>query len=368
MRYQLNIDWDDFLQHYWQKKPVILRNAFSCFVDPMTPDELAGLALENEIESRIVTNKAGKWNAQYGPFEQYDHLGDSHWTLLVQAVDHWHEKAALLVEPFKGLPHWQFEDLMVSYATPQAGVGPHIDDYDVFITQGMGKRRWRVGDRNPNYRQFTAHPALLHVENYDPIIDEELNPGDILYLPIGYPHDGVSLTESLSYSIGFRTPTTQEMISSFADYALDNLPEGIHYQDPELVLSETPYQIHIYELEKLKAQMCSLICDNDLFIDWFGKHVTQPMHELNIIPVEPPFTLEEIIAEVENGSCLYRVPSIRIFKLADKGYIHGEKIPLTGFYIDLLCQKTQLVAEDLQDEVLLEGLLNFINAGFWYFE
>lgn len=368
MNNKLNINWDEFLKHYWQKKPVILRNAFPNFIDPISPDELAGLALENQIESRIVSNKNGQWDAMYGPFESYDHLGESNWSLLVQAVDHWHEESATLVEPFRVLPHWQFEDLMISYATPNAGVGPHIDNYDVFITQGMGKRRWKVGARNPNYRQFSAHPALLHVEPYEPIIDEELNPGDILYIPIGYPHDGVSLTESLSYSIGFRTPTSQELLSGFADYVLDNVPEGIFYQDPSLQLAEKPYQIYSYEAEMLKSQMRALINDNNLFNDWFGKHVTQPMHELNIIPIEPAYSLEELIEEVSNGGNLYRVPSIRIFKLAGEGYINGEKINLAEHYVDMLCQYSELSNDKLQDNELLRVLLDFINQGFWYFE
>lgn len=368
MKNKLDIDWDDFLTHYWQKKPVILRQAFPHFIDPITPDELAGLAMETEIESRLVTNKGGNWDAKYGPFTEYDHLGETNWSLLVQAVNHWHPEAATLVEPFRVLPHWQFEDLMISYATPQGGVGPHIDNYDVFITQGMGKRRWKVGPRNPNYQQFSAHAALLHVQAYEPIIDEELNPGDILYIPIGYPHDGVSLTESLSYSVGFRTPTSQEMLSGFADYVLDNIPKGIFYQDPSLQLSDKPYQIQSYEIEMLKTQMCALINNNDLFIDWFGKQTSQPMHELNIIPLEPSYSLDELIEEVENGAELNRVPGIRIFKVGNQGYINGEKIELAEQYIDLLCEKESLTSDHLQDKTLLQGLMKFVNQGYWYFE
>ncbi|RKS87791.1 50S ribosomal protein L16 3-hydroxylase [Orbus hercynius] len=368
MKNQLAVNWDDFLKHYWQKKPVVLRQAFPNFIDPITPDELAGLAMESEIESRIVSNKDEKWDAKYGPFEDYSELGETNWSLLVQAVDHWHEEAATLVEPFRVFPHWQFEDLMISYATPQGGVGPHIDNYDVFITQGMGKRRWQVGDRNPHYRQFSAHSALLHVEDYAPIIDEELNPGDILYIPIGYPHNGVSLTESLSYSVGFRTPTSQEMLSGFADYVLDNVPKGIFYQDPTLQLSDKPYQIQPYEIEILRSQMCALINNNDLFLDWFGKQTSQPMHELNIIPLDPPYSYEELVQEIESGASLCRVPSIRIFKLGDHGYVHGEKIALSAQFIDLLCQKSQLTRDDLQDGELLQAMLSLVNKGFWYFD
>lgn len=368
MPYQLNIDWSDFLKNYWQKKPVILRNAFPHFIDPITPDELAGLALEDEIDSRIVTNKQGKWDAQFGPFTDYAHLGEEHWSLLVQAVDHWHPEAAQLLKPFKVLPHWQFEDLMISFATPAAGVGPHIDNYDVFIIQGMGTRHWRVGDRNPNYKQFSAHKALLHVEAYQPIIDEHLTAGDILYIPIGFPHNGVSITNSLSYSVGFRSPTSQEMLSSFADYVLDNVPQGIFYQEPNLQLSEQPYAVLPNELAQLKSQLSTLINEGQLFNDWFGRHITEPMHELDIVVPEQVWTLDDLKQMLAQGSVLYRVPSIRIVKIADSAYIHKEKIDVPAQFIDMLCEQTELQPQTLQNDVLLSGLLPLINLGFWYFD
>ncbi|MCX8600657.1 MULTISPECIES: cupin domain-containing protein [unclassified Gilliamella] len=368
MSNKLNIDWNDFLTNYWQKKPVILRDAFSHFVDPITPDELAGLAMEEEIDSRIVTNKDGKWDAKFGPFIDFSNLGEDHWSLLVQAVDHWHEQAATLVEPFKCIPQWQFEDLMISYATQGAGVGPHIDNYDVFIIQGMGCRRWQVGDRNPNYKQFSAHKALLHVESYQPIIDEEITAGDILYIPIGFPHNGVSIGESLSYSVGFRTQTSQELLSGFADYVIDNLPNGIFYQDPDLKLPKDPYRVQPYELEKLQNQMIDLIKNPQLFNDWFGKHITIPMHELNILPVEPTYDLDEFKALLKSGAKLHRVPSIRIVKIENAGYIHGKKIPLPIEVIDLLCQSETLSYDQLHHEETLKVMLHFVNCGFWYFQ
>lgn len=368
MNNKLAINWNDFLANYWQKKPVILRNAFPDFLDPITPDKLAGLAMEEELDSRIVSNKNGVWDAKFGPFSNYDYLGESHWSLLVQAVDHWHKDAATLVEPFRCLPQWQFEDLMISYATPGAGVGPHIDNYDVFIIQGMGKRRWKVGDRNSEYKQFNTHKALLHVETYDAIIDEVLNSGDILYIPIGSPHDGVSLDESLSYSVGFRTQTSKEMISSFADYLLDNLPQGNFYQDPDMRLPSDPYRIQTYEITKLQDQLVELIKTPTLFHDWFGQHITQPMHELDIVPAEPAYSYDEFKAMLQKGNKLCRVPSIRIVKVGDSGYIHGEKIDLPMPIIDRLCDSETLSYQDLQDELVIDKLLKFVNKGYWYFD
>lgn len=173
MAYQLNLNWPEFLEKYWQKQPVILKNAFPNFIDPITPDELAGLAMEAEVDSRLVSHTNGQWQASNGPFEHFDNLGETGWSLLAQAVNHWHAPSAELVCPFRVLPDWRLDDLMISFSVPGGGVGPHIDQYDVFIIQGMGSRRWRVGDKLP-LKQFCPHPALLHVEPFTPIIDEDL--------------------------------------------------------------------------------------------------------------------------------------------------------------------------------------------------
>ncbi len=159
MEYQLTLNWPDFLERHWQKRPVVLKRGFSNFIDPLSPDELAGLAMESEIDSRLVSHQDGKWQVSHGPFESYDHLGESNWSLLVQAVNHWHEPTAALMRPFRALPDWRIDDLMISFSVPGGGVGPHLDQYDVFIIQGTGRRRWRVGEKL-QMRQHCPHPDL----------------------------------------------------------------------------------------------------------------------------------------------------------------------------------------------------------------
>ena len=146
MEYQLTLNWPDFLERHWQKRPVVLKRGFNNFIDPISPDELAGLAMESEVDSRLVSHQDGKWQVSHGPFESYDHLGETNWSLLVQAVNHWHEPTAALMRPFRELPDWRIDDLMISFSVPGGGVGPHLDQYDVFIIQGTGRRRWRVGE------------------------------------------------------------------------------------------------------------------------------------------------------------------------------------------------------------------------------
>lgn len=367
--FKITVDWPEFLAQYWQKKPVVLKNAFPNFQDPITPDELAGLSLEEEIESRLVTCFNREWNAEYGPFEDFSHLGDKEWSLLVQSVDHWHPTAAQLVKPFRQFPQWQFDDLMISYATPNGGVGPHIDNYDVFITQGMGKRNWKVGDRNPNYRQFSAHPALLHVEPYEPIIDVILETGDILYIPIGYPHHGVSLTESLSYSIGFRTPTTQELLSGFADYVLDSVPRGDFYQDPDLHFSDNPYQLQENEKAKLRSQMINFINNDSLFDRWIGIHLSQPNHGLNIIPMDPKFNLTELIENIDEETVLYKVAGNKILLNREVTYINGEPFNLPSKLSQALTENEALTGDLLLNHSeWIELILPLVNKGYLYFD
>ncbi|MDN5680924.1 MAG: cupin domain-containing protein, partial [Ewingella sp.] len=126
MDYQLDLDWNDFLQRYWQKRPVVLKRGFKNFIDPISPDEQAGLAMENEVDSRLVSHEDGRWQVSHGPFESYDHLGENNWSILVQAVDHWHEPSSHLMRPFRHIPDWRMDDLMISYSVPGGGVGPHL--------------------------------------------------------------------------------------------------------------------------------------------------------------------------------------------------------------------------------------------------
>lgn len=120
MDYQLTLNWPDFIERYWQKRPVVLKRGFANFIDPLSPDELAGLAMESEVDSRLVSHQDGKWQVSHGPFESYDHLSENNWSLLVQAVNHWHEPSAALMHPFRALPDWRIDDLMISFSVPGA--------------------------------------------------------------------------------------------------------------------------------------------------------------------------------------------------------------------------------------------------------
>jgi len=372
MAYQLSINWPEFLEKYWQKQPVVLKHAFPGFVDPITPDELAGLAMEAEVDSRLVSHKDGQWQASNGPFTDFDGLGETGWSLLAQAVNHWHAPSAELVRPFRALPDWRLDDLMISFSVPGGGVGPHIDQYDVFIIQGMGSRRWRVGDKLP-MRQFCPHPALLHVDSFPPIIDEDLEPGDILYIPPGFPHDGFTHEIALNYSVGFRGPNGRDLISSFADYALENDLGGEHYSDPDLTCREHPGRVEEYELDRLRTMMIEMIKQPEDFKQWFGRFVTTPRHELDIAPVEPPYTTDEVSDVLQAGEMLNRLSGLRVLEIGDSVFINSERHDsVDARAMNVLCRYTEVepeqLGEALNNPAFVAELTGLINQGYWFFD
>ncbi|WP_042958965.1 ribosomal protein uL16 3-hydroxylase [Erwinia tasmaniensis] len=371
MDYQLDLNWPDFIQRYWQKRPVVLKRGFKNFIDPISPDELAGLAMENEVDSRLVSHQDGKWQVGHGPFESYDHLGENNWSLLVQAVDHWHEPSAALMQPFRAIPDWRVDDLMVSFSVPGGGVGPHFDQYDVFIIQGTGRRRWRVGEKL-EMKQHCPHPDLLQVDPFDAIIDEEMEPGDILYIPPGFPHEGYSLENAINYSVGFRAPSGRELISGFADYVLARELGSHRFSDPDVEMRENNAEILSAELNGIRAMMLEVIEQPQHFNQWFGEFISQSRHELDIAPPEPPYQPDEIYDALQQGGQLSRLGGLRVVSIGEAIFINGEQLESTHrSALTVLANQLTLgheaLGEALDDPAFLAQLAALVNSGYWYF-
>ncbi len=378
----LHLDWPAFLATYWQKRPVILRGAYAPFVDPITPDELAGLAMEEEVDSRLVAHQNGKtWQVGHGPFDSYDHLGEQDWSLLVQAVDQWHPQVAELMTPFRVLPNWRLDDLMISFSVPGGGVGPHQDQYDVFIIQGMGTRRWRVGEKG-ELERHCPHPNLLQVRPFEAIIDEVLQPGDILYIPPGFPHEGYAITPALNYSVGFRAPGQRDLISGFADYLLAEESDDVRYSDPDLQTTSQPGQISQDAVTKLRELMLQRLQGDD-FAPWMAQQLSSSRHLDDVEPVEPPYTAEEVAGRLEDGEEVLRTPGVRAFYLqaapqhsaGAQLFVHGESLPVPAGAEPLLaglCDQTTLAAElidaTLDTPAWLAWLTDLVNRGYWLLE
>ena len=368
---------EHFLAHYWQQKPVVIRQGFHHFADLISPDELAGLACEEAVESRLVYKKDQQWQAEVGPFESYEHLGEQDWTLIVQAVNHWSPSVAQLVAPFSFIPKWRLDDVMISYSTPGGGVGPHIDLYDVFICQGSGRRRWRVGDQG-EHRQFAAHAALLHTDPFEPIIDVELLPGDILYIPPGFPHDGISLEESMSFSVGFRSKSARDMLSGLADYLIDNELGNALISDPQRPLHRHQGQINGSDFAMIKAQLQAVLDQDDVIADFAGSFLSKTKCQLDLQVLEEPYAEGELVDALLQQP-LTRIGGLRCFyvdQTVAQGvcYIDGERYQFGAGCVDAvlaLCDQESLSASvlqaGLQQPAFVSALTRWVNAGFWYF-
>lgn len=381
--YQLNLaelSVYDFLNNYWQKTPLLIKNGFKDFIDPLSADELAGLAQDEEIESRIVSCERQQWDMQTGPFDDFSQLGENNWTLLVQAVDHWHPQAARLIDPFRFIPNWRIDDLMVSFSTPGGGVGPHLDQYDVFIIQGEGRRHWRVGMPDPSLQQLCPHPRLLQVSPFQACIDVITEPGDILYIPPGCPHDGISLENSLNYSVGFRAPAQKDLLTGLADYLIDHDVTGKRFTDTGRQASVSVGAIEKTDLLKVRQLMQELVDDNTMLPSWFGSLITRAKHELDLNEPDPHYSAEEIAEYIEEGSVLSRTGGLRCCYFQDNAaadialFINGDQITLPPDELAtarLLCDYTELASEQNQhfcqsaERTML--LTNLINQGYWYF-
>lgn len=372
---KINFDINHFMVDYWQRQPLVIPQGIASFSDLLTPEELAGLAMEEEVQSRIVTNHKGMWQAMAGPFERFNELEQKASTLLVQATNHWHPNCSQLAELFQFIPNWRFDDIMVSYATEQGGVGPHIDQYGVFIIQGSGSRHWKVGSCQP-LSEFAVGGALKQCEEFTPIIDTILNTGDILYIPPGCPHCGVALSPSMSYSVGFRAPDQRELFNAFADYLLDQEQDYTRYSDPELSNDHAWGEITRHQQQKLMGLMQNMVKDNRLMRDFLGRLFSATHRETNILPLEKTDQINpnELTEKFKHGMSLHRVEGLKVLYLQglNELFIDGESYPFSANaeYFRILANQMNLdfstLNKALSDPSFTNQLTEWVNSGFWY--
>ena len=270
---------DEFLQEYWQQKPLLIRQALPDYISPISPDELAGLALEEEVESRLVEGGSNNWSLRHGPFTEQDFLdlSEKDWTLLVQAVDLWVPQVQQLLERFDFLPPWRLDDVMVSFACPGGSVGPHFDQYDVFLLQVEGTRRCQIGGHCNGSTPLQADCPLRVLESFSSQQEWLLEPGDMLYLPPGIAHWGVAESECLTYSIGFRSPSIADLLG---DLAVELMAQGYdaHYRDPAMTKALAGPDIAEAFVAQAKQQLWQAIDNDDLIGDWFARFMTAPKY------------------------------------------------------------------------------------------
>jgi len=287
------LDAQRFLAEYWQRRPLLLRGALPSFRCPLPADELAGLACEPQVESRLVLEQGsmGPWELRHGPFDEdtFAELPEDRWTLLVQDADKHHPEVADLLSAFAFIPTWRLDDIMISYAEDQGSVGPHVDEYDVFLIQAEGRRRWRIdaGDRP----DLTCIPDLdlCILEHFTPTDDWVLEPGDILYLPPGVPHWGTAEGECMTWSVGLRAAAWSELASDWYEHQAERAVPPGRYRDPGLRLQAQSGEIlpEVFSQVRTTLEQALTGADADSFRAWLGASLTEPKEHLCLVSTEP---------------------------------------------------------------------------------
>jgi 50S ribosomal protein L16 3-hydroxylase len=363
---------EEFLRDYWQKKPLLIRNAFPGFESPITPDELAGLALEEEVESRIVLeNGTTPWELRNGPFDEktFEKLPETHWTLLVQAVDQWVPEANQLLDYFRFIPNWRLDDLMISYAPDKGGVGPHFDYYDVFLLQGLGKRHWKIGQMCDSNSPRVEGTRLKILNEFHTSEEWVLEPGDMLYIPPGIAHWGNAQGDDcMTYSIGFRAPSHADIIAEIGQEIALSIEDDLRYSDPDLALQENPGEINPKAIEQVRNIVLQHLTAENIAL-WFGKFMTERKY-LEQTQEEPlEIDADEWQSALADGELLWRHPSARLaFHSDEKGtllFADGEAICCTRELAELVCKEVEISWREIktlvQDPVNRAAITQLIN-------
>jgi 50S ribosomal protein L16 3-hydroxylase len=336
-----------------------MRQALPMVASPLPAEELAGLACEPEVESRLVIEHGTTpWQVKHGPFRESDFtaLPSSHWTLLVQDVDKHLPAAAALLEPFAFLPRWRIDDLMISYAADQGSVGPHLDAYDVFLIQTQGTRRWRISTACHEDADLIPGLEIKVLQRFDTEQEWLLHPGDVLYLPPGVAHWGVAEGPCMTCSVGFRSPSQQELAAGWLQDLLDRSSDTRRYRDPPALPAGLGGEIpasSIATVRQLLAELCDWR-DTDL-ADWFGRFITEPKPQLEPAPAEPELALHDLAARLASGAQLVCHPYARLAFNGAHGtarlFADGQSFAIEEIpgWMRRLCNRQSVGAQDVAD-------------------
>ncbi|NRP09997.1 MULTISPECIES: cupin domain-containing protein [unclassified Marinobacterium] len=340
------INWGDltvetFLRDYWQQKPVLIRNAFPDLEPVVSSDELAGLSLEEEVESRLIQFKpdSSEYQLECGPLneETFAHLPESHWTLLVQAVDHYSPEAKALLDAFNFVPNWRIDDLMISYATPGGGVGPHYDNYDVFLIQAKGTRRWELGDIESSQSPRLPDAPVMILSEFQCLESFDLEPGDMLYLPPQVAHNGIATSEDcVTYSAGFRAPSDAEILRTVSDSIGEALTSEHRFSDPKRTLCQSPGEIDQASITQIEQRLKALLSNREQLESALGSLFSEPKYPDQTEQLDPEDYDDWILGATEDGIEL--LPNNRLL------YSDGEQFKL-------FCNGVQLEVDDAEIEL-----------------
>ncbi len=364
---------ETFLKEYWHKKPLLIRGAIPNFEGFLTPNELAGLACEEDVQSRLISFQKKQWKLEQGPFSEkrFSKLPERDWTLLVQSVNHHLQEGVDLLQQFNFIPHARLDDLMVSYAPDGGGVGPHFDSYDVFLLQGCGQRLWRISEQED--LSLVEGAPLRILQNFNVEKEWTLSAGDMLYLPPHVAHWGIAIGDCMTYSIGFRAPSAEELSGEFLNYLQMNRELSGRYSDPDLALQSHPSEINADMVKKVGAILDSLKWNEGDVTNFLGQYLSEP--KAHIVFDRPPKITLQAFSKRLNIDGIKLSYKSQLLKAQDNFYFNGEAIDFDSGAMHLmmkLADNRQLLAEDFSEvgrvsENFFGLLLDWYLAGWLIF-
>ena len=353
-RVRLGMSPAEFLSRFWQKKALFLRQGVPGFADPLTPDELAGLACEDGVESRLVDSKT--WRVRFGPHPEsaFRKLPKTHWTLLVQEVQRFVPEAASLLDAFSFLPNHRIDDVMVSFAPKGGTVGPHDDSYDVFLVQGQGRRRWRIDARKNRDRSLVHGLDLKILKRFEAQQEFVCERGDVLYVPPGVAHHGVALDDCLTYSIGFRAPNRGELWHELVHDAAETPAAAELYRDPDVSPCTHPGEIDLASRKRIREMVRALDLSDDAIDRFFGRFASRlkPDHELP--PPSRELRVSEFVKRWRRGDEIVRSEECRFSYFRSGGsllfYCGGRELEVAPSLLpvaELVSERRRFTSRDL---------------------
>ncbi|MGX9220600.1 ribosomal protein uL16 3-hydroxylase [Massilia varians] len=361
-----NITPAQFLRDYWHKKPLLIRQAIPGFKPLLKFEKLAELARRNDVESRLVTLRGGQWDMQHGPLEELPSRSEREWTMLVQGVNLVDERADELLRQFRFVPDARLDDLMVSYASDGGGVGPHFDSYDVFLLQAQGKRRWRISAQQD--LDLVEGLPLKILANFEAEEEFVLEPGDMLYLPPHYAHDGVAEGECMTYSIGFRSPSFQEMGEAFLQFMADSIDLPGRYADPDLQLAKNPAEIPREMLATIVEELNKVRWDEEDVSVFLGEYLSEPKHNVYFTGPAKPLTVDRFMETAAKKGLKLSSKTLMLYR-GKSVFINGESFAVSRAdkaVLDVLANERRIGGELLgsaTDDVL-EALYTWYQDGW----
>jgi 50S ribosomal protein L16 3-hydroxylase len=327
----------EFMQRHWQRKPLLIRGAFENFRPPLSIAETKRLARRDEVESRLVWREQGQWQMERGPFSRLPAAREPDWTLLVQGVNLHDDAAAELMAHFRFVPDARLDDVMISIATDGGGVGPHFDSYDVFLLQGVGRRRWRIGKQ----KDLSLDPdaPLKVLSRFEPTEEFVLEPGDMLYLPPAYAHDGIAEGDCMTISIGFRSPSMAELARGMLEFASDTLaqmpPDALrgplrgHYRDPGQPATNRPGALPDALVDSAVAAAGAVRFDRRLAARYLGCWLTEPKPEV-VFDAPDLDSVPDLIEDWPDAGTLVLDRCTQMIYRGGALFVNGEEAPVAA--------------------------------------